>query len=150
MIELVHVADFSVLVAEAIEIGATAAGVRRVVPITGGEAHGPHLEGHILPAGADFQILRCDGVAELHARYTLRTTGGALIYVENTGLRHGPAGAMEKLQRGEPVDPALIYFRTTPRFETAAPSHLWLTRHLFVAEGIRRPDKVELSIYQVM
>jgi len=131
MIQLDHIADLTVLVAEPIEVG-------------------PTPRGRILPAGADFQILRRDGVAELHARYSLQTVEGALVYVENTGFRHGPPDAMEKIRRGEPVDPAQIYFRTAARFETAGESHLWLTRHLFIASGARRPDRVELAVYQVM
>jgi hypothetical protein len=150
MIELAHVADLTIRVADPIEIGATTVGIRRIIPIIGGEAHGPRLRGRILPAGADFQIVRGDGVIELHARYALEIGGGAMVYIENSGLRHGPADALEKLRRGEPVDPALIYFRTTPRFETAAESHLWLTRHVFAASGERRPDRVELAIYQMM
>ena len=144
MIELAHIADLVITVAVPIEIGA-----RRVIPITGGEAKGPRLRGHILAAGADFQATRIDGVTELEARYVLETDDGARIYIENRGLRHGPADAMEKLGRGEVVDPALLYFRTTPRFETAAESYLWLTRHVFVGDGARFPDRVELAVYQV-
>ena len=150
MIRLVHVTDLIITVAPPIEIGATHAGMRRVIPITGGEAKGPELRGRILPAGGDFQVLRPDGVAELDARYAIQTDDGAMIYIENTGLRHGPADAMEKLQSGEGVDPRLLYFRTTPRFETGAESYLWLTRHVFVAEGARRPDSVELAVYQIL
>ena len=145
MLQTVHVADLIILVAEPIEIGS-----RRVIPITGGEARGPKLHGHILPAGADFQVVRGDGVTELHARYVLETSCGALIYIENSGLRHGPADAMEQLRRGQPVDPALIYFRTTPRFETIAESHSWLTRHVFIGDGARHPDRVEFAVYQVL
>jgi hypothetical protein len=150
MIRLIHVTDLMVTVAAPIEIGATHAGTRRVIPITGGEAKGPGLRGQVLPAGADFQVLRHDGVIDLHARYAIQTGDGAMIYVENTGLRHGPADAMEKLQRGEEVDASLLYFRTTPRFETGAEPYLWLTRHVFVAEGIRRTDCVELAVYQIL
>jgi len=57
---------------------------------------------------------------------------------------------MDRLRRGEPVDPALIYFRTTPRFETGDEAYRWLTRHIFVGAGVRRPDRVELKVYQVM
>jgi hypothetical protein len=143
--ELIHVADFVATVAPAIEIGA-----RRVIPITGGEALGPQLRGRILAAGADFQMVRADRVAELHARYVLETSDGALIYVENTGLRHGPADAMAKIKRGEPVDPSLIYCRCTPRFETSDERYQWLTRHLFVGDVARRPDRVEIAIYQIL
>lgn len=150
MIELVHVADLTVRVGQAIEIGESAAGVRRVVPILGGEVSGPRLHGRILPAGADYQLIRADGVAELHARYVIETNEGARIYVENSGLRHGPAEAMERLRRGEPVDPALIYFRTTAKFETNDQAFFWLARHIFVGAGVRHPDRVQVSFYQVL
>jgi hypothetical protein len=42
-----------------------------------------------------------------------------------------------------------VYFRTTPRFETAAPQWSWLTRPLFVASGARYPDRVEISVFEV-
>lgn len=145
MIQLAHVTDLSVAVGDPIETGS-----RRVIPILGGDATGPRIHGRILPGGADFQILRPDHVTELHARYVIETPEGARIYVENSGLRHGPADAMERLRRGEPVDPSLIYFRSTPRFESGDESCQWLTRHIFVADGIRRPRRVELAIYQVL
>ena len=112
--------------------------------------NGPGLRGRILPVGADFQNIRHDGVAELQARYVIETHDKGRIYVNNTGLRHGPADAIEKLRCGEAVDPALIYFRTTPQFETAAESYLWLTKHLFTAEGARHPGHVTLSVYQIL
>jgi hypothetical protein len=149
VIELAHAIDLSVLVGQPIEIGATTAGVRRVVPILGGEVSGPRLQGRVLPAGADYQLIRADGVAELHARYVIEATGGSRIYVENAGLRHGSVEAMERLRRGEAVDPALIYFRTTTKFETSDESLSWLERHVFVGAGVRHPDRVQISIYQV-
>jgi hypothetical protein len=149
MIELFHVADLTVVVGDPIEIGETPAGVRRVIPILGGEMSGPRIRGRVLSAGADFQILGNDGVTKLHARYVVECDNGSRIYIENTGLRHGPAEAMDRLRRGERVDPALIYFRTTARFETGDEAYRWLTRHIFVGAGARYPDRVELAIYQV-
>jgi hypothetical protein len=146
---LEHVADFDVLVAAPIEIGAVATGTRRVIAITGGTVTGPRLAGRILPGGADFQLIRADGVAELHARYVIETDAKELVYVENSGLRHGPADAMARLKRGEQVDPALIYCRTSPRFETAAPALQWLVRDLFIASVARFPDRVAVSVYRV-
>jgi hypothetical protein len=150
MIELRHVADLLIHVAEPVEIGLTTAGRRRVVPISGGEVNGPGLRGRVLPIGAEFQSIRHDGVTELEARYVIETHDNARIYVNNTGLRHGSAAAMQKLRRGEPVDPDLIYFRTTPHFETAAEPYLWLTRHVFIATGSRHPQHVALSVYQLL
>src|SRR5690349_22324737 len=73
------------------ELGDTPAGRRRIIPITGGRFEGERLRGRVLPGGADWQIVRPDGVADLDARYTLETSDGALIYVRNHGYRHGPA-----------------------------------------------------------
>ena len=144
---LAHVADFSVEVAAPIVIGETAAGLRRIVPITGGRATG-RIEGAIEPGGADFQILRTDGVTELEARYTIVTANGARIYVINRGIRSGPKDVMDALARGEAVDPDKIYFRASPSFETGAPEYKWLMQRLFISTGVRRPDRVELRLYE--
>lgn len=149
-IELRPVCDLVVRVGTPIEVGNTPAGLRRLIPIVGGEVTGLCLQGRILPGGADFQLIRPDGVTELHARYVVECRSGARIYIENSGLRHGPAEAMQRLIRGEEVDPAVIYFRTTPRFETGDESLSWLTRHIFTASGVRRPGQVELAIYQIL
>lgn len=147
---LEHVCDLSVLVGVPLEIGDTGEGVRRVIDILGGTVSGPSMNGRIRPGGADYQVIRSDGLTELHARYTLELDDGATVYVENSGLRFGPAEALERLRRGEPVDPSLIYFRTAPRFETATPAYAWLRKHLFVATGARRPDRVEVSVFRVL
>ena len=147
---LVHVADLAIHVGTPREVGETGAGQRRIIDILGGTVSGPRLAGRILPGGADYQIIRAGGLTELHARYVVELDNGALVYVENTGLRFGPLAELDKIRRGEPVDPALIYFRTVPRFETAAEGHAWLGRHVFLGAGIRRPDRVEIRVFQVM
>ena len=146
---LLHVADLVVRIAEPIEIGRISGNLRRVIPIAGGEVLGPRLRGKVLAGGADYQLMRADGVTDLQARYVIETDDAHLIYVENSGVRYGPPELMEMLRRGEPVDPALIYFRTTPRFETAAPGYEWLMRNLFVCSGARFPDRVEMRFFQV-
>ena len=65
-----------------------------------------------MPGGADWQIIRADGFSELDTRYTLETDKGQLIYVQNAGMRHAAPAVMEKLLKGETVDPTLVYFRT--------------------------------------
>jgi len=139
-----------VTVAPALELGETPQGRRRIVPITGGSVSGPKLTGRVLPGGADWQIIRNDGVAELEARYTLEADDGAFISVLNRGLRHGPPEVVRKLIAGEPVDPDAYYFRCTPVFETAAPAHRWLTRTVFVAAGARHPELVEVRVYAAL
>jgi hypothetical protein len=146
---LVHIADFLVQVGAPIVVGETSLGLRRVVPITGGTIQGSRLNGTILNAGADYQIIGPDGFTRLEARYVARLDDGSLVYIENCGVRFGPPEAMARIARGEPVDPAQIYFRSTPRFETAAAAHQWLTRPLFIASGARHPDRVALSVFEV-
>ena len=141
------VAEVQAEVAAPIVIGASAAGERRIVPIIGGRVSGPRLEGEILPGGADFQLIRPDGVAEIEARYALRLNDGALVYVVNRGLRHAAPEDVARLLRGEAVPPERVYFRTAPSFETAAPAHAWLRRRLFVGLGERQPAAVIVRIF---
>jgi hypothetical protein len=144
-----HAADIMIQVGQPITVGETREGLRRVVPILGGTIKGPRLEGTILPAGADYQLIRPDGYTTLDARYVARLDDGAMIYIVHTGVRFGPFEIMARIAHGEPVDPLQVYFRTTPRFETAAPVHQWLTRPLFLATGARHPDRVEISVFEV-
>jgi Protein of unknown function (DUF3237) len=146
---LTHLADLAVEVGPLIDAGVGPHGRRRVIPILGGTVSGARLSGRVLPGGNDYQIIRADNVLELQARYVIETPSGALIYVENTGLRDGPADLLARQAAGEVVDPALIYFRTVPRFETAAPEYQWLTRRIFVGTGARRPKHVEIRFFEV-
>ena len=131
------------------ELGETPLGRRRVIDITGGSFSGERLSGRVLPGGADWQIVRADGVAYLDARYTLETDDGALVYVKNRGYRHGPREVIERLARGEEIDPTHYYMRTTPWFETAAARYAWLNRIVCVGTGARRADAVELEFFEV-
>ncbi|HSA89142.1 MAG TPA: DUF3237 domain-containing protein [Burkholderiales bacterium] len=138
-----------ITLAAAQELGETPQGRRRIIGITGGRFSGGRLSGRVLPGGADWQLVRPDGVADLDARYTLETSDGALIYVRNRGYRHGPADILKRLASGESVDPGLYYMRTTPRFETGDPRYTWLNRVVCVASGARRRTAVELEVFEV-
>jgi Protein of unknown function (DUF3237) len=131
------------------DLGCTPYGGRRVIGILGGTVHGPKLNGRILPGGADWQIIRSDGAADIQARYTIETDAGARILVASDGLRHGPREVLQRLARGDSVDPALYYFRTVMRFETADPSVDWLNRILALARGQRDARAVRLDVYEV-
>lgn len=122
---------------------------RRIVPITGGRFDGPELRGHILPGGADWQIVHADGFTELDSRYTLETDRGEVVGVRNAGIRRAPPDVMERLLAGEPVDPDLVYFRTVPTFETSAPRLQWLMRSVCVGVGERYPSEVVIHFWRV-
>jgi uncharacterized protein DUF3237 len=130
-------------------LGHTPYGERRMIGILGGSVRGPKLSGRILPGGTDWQIIRSDGAADIKARYTIESDAGALIMVTSEGLRHGPPDIIEKLARGENVDPAHYYFRTVMRFETADPAVAWLNRILALARGQREARTVRLDVYKV-
>jgi hypothetical protein len=125
-----------------LDLGDVGKGGRRIVAITGGDFSGPRLRGAVLSGGADWQVLRSDGVAELEARYTLRTDDGALIYVRNHALRHGPAEVMVALAAGRPVAPDTYYFRGAAFFE--------IGKHIVVCTGAREEARVNLKFYRVV
>jgi hypothetical protein len=139
----------SISLAPAQELGEAPFGRRRIVPISGGSFSGARLRGRVLPGGADWQLVRADGVADLDARYTLETDDGALIYVRNRGYRHGPAEVIRRLAAGETVDPSLYYMRTTPRFETGDARYAWLNRIICVGTASRLPQAVHLEVFEV-
>jgi hypothetical protein len=132
------------------DLGQTARGHRRIVDILGGEVHGPALTGEILPGGADWQIVRTDGTIEVVARYTIRSSAGALIYVQNEGLRVASPEIVARMSRGELVPFDSYQFRTAPRFETAEPSLQWMQRATFVGVAARTPDRVVIGFHEVL
>lgn len=126
----------------------TSAGHRRVVPILGGRITG-ELEAEILPGGADWQVVRPDGTIEIDGRYSARTADGDLLLLHAKGLRTGPREVLERLARGEDVDPHSYRFRTTVAVETAAESLAPLQRSLFLAVARRQADAVLYRAYRV-
>jgi len=133
-----------------LKFGATPYGERRIINILGGSVEGPKLKGRILPGGADWQIVRADGVLDLRARYTVETESGGLILVNSEGLRHGPPEVMERLARDETVDPSLYYFRAFMRFETADRAASWLNRILAIGRGSREHQAVRIEVFEVL
>ena len=132
------------------KLGNTPYGERRIIDIHGGTVEGPKLNGKVLRGGADWQIVRADGVVHLTARYTIESETGAQILVNAEGYRHGPAEVMDRLARDETVDPALYYFRTFMRFETSHPSAAWLNRILTVGKGARMKGAVRIEVFEVL
>ena len=142
-------ADLSVQVDKPQEVGSTHHGVRRVIPILGGTVQGEGWQARVLSGGADFQLLLGPSMAELDARYVIETDGGDLVFVTNRAVRTASPEVMAKIVRGEPVDPASVYFRCSPSFETASPALSWISERLFVGSGARHPDKVVMRFFEV-
>ena len=145
-----YVFTITARIAEETSAGDIGTGVRRIIPIIGGEVRGEAVNGKVLPFGADFQIVRPSELIELEAKYAFETDDGAVVYVENKGMRFGPVELLQKLKRSEPVDPKLIYFRTVPRFETGHEKYRWLMEHIFVGSAARHADRVVIDVHQVV
>jgi hypothetical protein len=145
-----YVFTITARIAEVTSAGDIGTGIRRIVPIIGGEVRGEGINGKVLPFGADFQIIRPSELIELEAKYAFETDDGAVVYVENKGIRFGPVDLLQKLKRGEPVDPKLIYFRTVPKFETGAEKYRWLMEHIFIGSAARHADRVVIDVHQVL
>jgi uncharacterized protein DUF3237 len=133
-----------------LDVGEVSQGQRRIVPLTGGAFTGPELNGKLLPgASADWQIVLPDGTALGDIRYTLQTDGGALLYVQSRGVRHGSAEVIGRLALGEDVDASEYVFRTSTQIETASRDLDWLNKGVFISVAGRRPGAVVYETYLV-
>ena len=146
---LEHVCDLAVTIAPPVEVGQTPAGLRRMIPITGGIVRGPRLNGKVLAGGADFQLILGGGTqAHLDARYVIEAEDGARIFVHNTAVRYASRDDSLRIMQGLPVAPEAVYFRCQPRMEATSAAHDWLNHCMLVGTGVRRPDGVYLSFFK--
>jgi hypothetical protein len=115
------------------DIGLTPRGHLTIFSITGGSFEGERLRGIVL-GGADWVTAAADGTFELDLRLTLKTDDGALIHMTFAGVR----------------DDTNHYFRTLPRFETAAPKYSFLNRLLAVGVGDGRREGPVHTIEEIL
>lgn len=147
--ELELFCNLSVELAQPVEMGPGRGGNRRIIPIVGGTASGPFVSGRILNLGADWQTVYSDGVAYLDTRYGIESDAGEIIEIVNAGYRHGPPEVLERLARGDDVDPDEYYMRTTATLETASERLSWINRTVFVGVGARHASAVTMRLYAV-
>jgi Protein of unknown function (DUF3237) len=131
-------------------VGATPGYDRRIGEITGGRFEGPKLRGKVLSGGSDWQSLRRDGATTLNVRILLQTDDEALIAMTYTGIRHGPQAVLDRLARGEAVNPSEYYMRATAYYETAAERYDWLNRVVSVASGHRVAGGAIYQVFEIL
>ena len=131
-------------------VGATPGAFRRIGVVPGGSFEGERLSGEVLDGGSDWQTVRNDGATTLNVRLVLKTKDDALIGMSYQGVRHGPPDVVEKIEKGEVVDPTMYYFRINPLFETAAAKYGWINRIVAVGIGHRQADGPIYSIFEVL
>jgi hypothetical protein len=132
-----------------IVIGQTPNAFRRIGVVQGGSFEGERLSGEVV-TGNDWQSVRTDSCIRLDVRLVLKTTDGEFIVMTYTCLRAGPPSVIEKLDRGEEVDPASYYFRMNPMFETGSKKYDWMNRIMAIGTGVRRSDGPVYSIFEVL
>jgi hypothetical protein len=142
--------ELNVKVENAMVVGEVARGVRRIIPIVGGTVKGPSIKGEILNHGADWQVVRKDGVAELEALYQFKTDDGAVIFIRNMAIRAASPEVAAKIARGEQVDASQYYFRGTPKFEAPPGKYAWVNDSIFICTGERNPDFVVIKVWKVL
>ena len=133
------------------DLGATPAGRRRIVPVSGGRFEGPRLRGEVLPdIGGDWLLQRSDGAFESDVRLALRTEDGALISMTYRGIRHASPAVSERLARGEDVASSEYYLRTAVFLETSSSQHCWVNDLIAVGVGRRLPERVIYELHEVL
>jgi uncharacterized protein DUF3237 len=135
---------------EVSNLGDTPYGSRRVGRFGAGSFEGPELQGTVLPGGACWMLMRRDDVLEIDARITLETDDKQLIYMTWKAFRHGPKEVIDRLNRGETVDPETYYFRATPYFETSSEKYSWMNKICSIATGSRRASARTFEVFQVL
>lgn len=125
-------------------------GTRLYIPVLGGHFKGERLSGEVLPGGADSQLLRHDGVAELDVRVALKTDDGVIIYMNGVGMRHGPPEVLARIKNGEQVDKSEYYFRESMMFEAPPGRYEWLNRIIAVASGERTDKYVLIEFFEIL
>ena len=131
-------------------VGTTPGAYRRIGVVPGGSFEGERLSGEVLDGGSDWQTVRNDGATTLNVRLVLKTKDDALICMTYHGVRHGPPDVVERIEKGEVVDPTSYYFRINPLFETAAAKYDWINRVVGVGIGHRSPDGPIYSVFEVL
>src|SRR3984885_1456202 len=124
-----YVFSLAIKVGTPIVAGDIGHGVRRIIPILGGEVHGEGIKGTIFPCGADFQTIRPNGFTELEAKYAFELDDGAIVYIENIGIRFGAKELLDRIAKGCNVDPKSIYFRSVPQFAIGSAKNRCLMGH---------------------
>ncbi len=134
---------------QALNLGKTPYGSRRIFSFSTGSFEGPKLKGRVVTGGGS-SLLRGDNVMEIDVGLALETDDNEQIYMTWKGLRHGPKEVIDRLNSSEIVDPALYYFRATPYFETSSEKYDWLNRICSIAIGSAQQNSRKLQVFQIL
>jgi len=143
-----HLFDMVVYLRDPLQLGQVPKGNRQILLGEGGEFRGEQMEGVVLPHGADWFLIRNDGVGELDVRVVLQTRDNARIYMKSTGYLHYPKEKAKSVLSGT-ASPSDYYLREQTAFETSATKYAWLNAIVAVGTGWYKPGSVGMSIYEL-
>jgi Protein of unknown function (DUF3237) len=129
-------------------IGRTPAGLRRIVPVMGGQFSGERLNGTVLP-GADWVINRPDGVMVIDVRLTLKTADGASIYLTYQGRFLADPDAMARFAKGMLLSPSEYSLAIAAKFECGDERYAWLNNVVAVGTGEQTLTGPVYNIYEI-
>jgi hypothetical protein len=112
-----------------------------------GGAEGAFRRIGVVPDGNDWQTVRSDGSTLVEVKLVFETTDGSLIGMTYKGIRPVAADVIERVNKGEDVNPAHHCFRTNPVFETAS-NYAWTNG--IISIGYRAPDGVIDSLFEIL
>jgi hypothetical protein len=129
-------------------VGATPAGMRRIVPVTGGTFAGARVNGVVI-GGADWVVNRPDGVMTVDVRLTLKTTDDAAIYLAYNGRFLAPPEVMARFGRGAQLDPSEYSLAVMARLECGDERYRWLNDVIAIGVGRQMPTGVVYEFFAI-
>lgn len=128
-------------------LGDSVGGQRSNYPILGGDFQGlGQLKGRVLAGGADFFVLRPDGVGQMDASYSLCTEQGELINLRNGGLLNMSEHGRQLERQGLwPIPESEYHCTCSPLFQVAKGRLDWLSRSCFIGR-VQYPSASQVLI----
>jgi len=132
------VLELYVTLTDKVTVGKADDGDRYIVPISGGYFIGKNgISGDVMPGGADWQVVRSDGIKNITAIYSIKEKDGTVIVVDNRGMVANIEGER--------------YAHTVPKFHAPEGEHDWLNERMFsgTITSIKSPRAVVIRVYEI-
>jgi len=142
--------ELRIFVSQSFFVEGTPHGWRRLDRLDSGDFRGPRISAEVQPGGLDILLRTSDGTLRPDVRLVLMLDDGHPMLVQYRGVRHGSKDVMERIFKGENVDPSEYYLRTSLTFETASSKYDWLNRVVAVGVGRREPNGVVYEVHEIL
>lgn len=129
--------NIHVICSSSLEVGKVIDGNLNVIPIIGGTFDGK-IKGSVMPIGADWNIDKGNGIANVSAKYVLKTEDDECISIENEGVI-------------DFLNESTIKTRTKFLVDNNS-QYAWLNTGVYVGalEGGDKPGEIEIKVYRML